>query len=61
MGLNKDVLNKIEKYKKENNLKYSEIAKKLGISQYSFANMRHNWEHGKCSPSGKIFHKIINL
>lgn len=61
MKLNEKVLDKIEKYKDKNNLKYSEIAEKIGISKYSFANMRHNWEKKKCSPSGRIFEKIMNL
>lgn len=61
MTLNERVLEKIENYKIKNNLKYSEIAEKLGISKYSFANMRHNWENNKCSPSGRIFDRIMNL
>lgn len=51
-------LKKIEKYKKKNNVSYSDIASEVGIDIYIFGNLRSKIKKHGMIPSKKILSKF---
>lgn len=56
-----EFLNKIDSYKEENNISYSEIAEKVGIDKYYFGNLRNKIKNKGIIPSDKILKKFSKI
>lgn len=54
-------LKKIDKYKKQNNISYNQIADLVGINKFYFANLRNKIKKENQIPSEKILKKFEKL
>ncbi|EPC09150.1 MULTISPECIES: hypothetical protein [Fusobacterium] len=59
--IGEDFLEKIENYKKENDLSYKEVAKLVGISNYYFGNLRNKIKNKGILPSEKVMKKFEKI
>lgn len=57
----KELISKIEEYKYKTGKTYTEIADDIGITKYSFANLRRDWRNDCGFPRKETIKKLRKI